>query len=172
MKGLFKHHCNHHLDHPDRKHPADRLWGKAPPASPLLSHQSESRHLVSFTISVFIASTFSPTSTSFSSPSSTWRPHHPHNQCSNLPPTRFGSKTVAPSGEDRRRWKRQDLVSTTISWEDSGFKFFQDHPQDSNNSRPGLGLESWPGLAPLSTLSHALPGFLSHPQVRKIMMVI
>ena len=34
-----------------------------------------------------------------------------------------------------------------------------------NYSRPGLGLESWPGLAPLSTLSHALPGFLSHPQV-------
>ena len=25
MKGLFKHHRNHHLDHPDRKHPADRL---------------------------------------------------------------------------------------------------------------------------------------------------
>ena len=30
--------------------------------------------------------------------------------------------------------------------------------------RPGLGLEPWLAGPPLSTLSHALPGFMAHPQ--------
>ena len=79
----------------------------------------------------------------------------------------------------RAKWRRQEKMEAARlglhDYQLGGLrfdKFFQDHPHDSNNSRPGLGLESWPGLAPLSTLSHALPGFLSHPQVAKIMMVM
>ncbi len=37
------------------------------------------------------------------------------------------------------------------------------HDYQLGGLRPGLGLEPWLG-PPLSTLSHALPGFLSHPQ--------
>ena len=39
------------------------------------------------------------------------------------------------------------------------------HDYQLGGLRPGLGLEPWLGAGPpLSTLSHALPGFLSHPQ--------
>ena len=38
------------------------------------------------------------------------------------------------------------------------------HDYQLGGLRPGLGLEPWLAGPPLSTLSHALPGFLSHPQ--------
>ena len=38
------------------------------------------------------------------------------------------------------------------------------HDYQLGGLRPGLGLEPWLAAPPLSTLSHALPGFLSHPQ--------
>ena len=38
------------------------------------------------------------------------------------------------------------------------------HDYQLGGLRPGLGLEPWLTGPPLSTLSHALPGFLAHPQ--------
>ena len=38
------------------------------------------------------------------------------------------------------------------------------HDYQLGGLRPGLGLEPWLAGPPLSTLSHALPGFLAHPQ--------
>ena len=41
---------------------------------------------------------------------------------------------------------------------------YLEHDYQLGGLRPGLGLEPWLAGPPLSTLSHALPGFLSHPQ--------
>ena len=38
------------------------------------------------------------------------------------------------------------------------------HDYQLGGLRPGLGLEPWLAGPPLSTLSHALPGFMAHPQ--------
>ena len=54
----------------------------------------------------------------------------------------------------RAKWRRQEKMEAARL----GL-----HDYQLGGLRPGLGLEPWLG-PPLSTLSHALPGFLSHPQ--------
>jgi len=55
----------------------------------------------------------------------------------------------------RAKWRRQEKMEAARL----GL-----HDYQLGGLRPGLGLEPWLAGPPLSTLSHALPGFLSHPQ--------
>lgn len=55
----------------------------------------------------------------------------------------------------RAKWRRQEKMEAARL----GL-----HDYQLGGLRPGLGLEPWLAGPPLSTLSHALPGFLAHPQ--------
>lgn len=55
----------------------------------------------------------------------------------------------------RAKWRRQEKMEAARL----GL-----HDYQLGGPRLGLGLEPWLAGPPLSTLSHALPGFLSHPQ--------